>query len=97
MKIINNWLRKLQEKREARFRERIDRVYFHTDGHGNRFIKGHLYAVNDDVTGQKGGLTACLEDIGLDKAQSIVEHTRFEFETQKKSLAQSKEKPDSVP
>lgn len=80
--------RRIMEWRDRRFRQRIDRVYFHTDGHGNRFIQGHLYAIKDEDNGQSGGLTACLLDIGLDKVQSIVESTRLEFEEEKNSLSQ---------
>jgi hypothetical protein len=85
-----NVFSKFRKWREDRFRKRIDRVYFHEDGKGNRFIQGHLFAIKDEKTGQPGGLTACVEDIGLDKVQSIIEHTRLEFEKEKNSLSQLK-------
>ena len=51
-------LRRLRERSDRKFRERIDRVYFHVDEHGNRFIKGSLYAIKDEDTGAPGILCA---------------------------------------
>lgn len=50
--------RKWREYRDRKFVERIDKLYFHHDGHGNRFFKGCLYAVCDDVTDAPGVLSS---------------------------------------
>lgn len=47
-------LSRYRDYRDRKFRERIDRVYFHVDEHGNRFFKGSLYAVKDEETGAAG-------------------------------------------
>lgn len=51
---FHNLLCRYKDYRDRKFRERIDRVYFHVDEHGNRFIKGSLYAVKDEETGSAG-------------------------------------------
>lgn len=53
---------KYKNYRDRKFRERIDRVYFRTDGSGRRFISGSLFAVRDEKTGALGHLTACPTD-----------------------------------
>lgn len=58
MNIITKLLARYLERRDKKFRERIDRVYFHADKHGNRFIKGHLHVVYDEKTTAKGNVTA---------------------------------------
>ena len=68
MNIITKLLSRYQERRDKKFRERIDRVYFHVDEHGNRFIKGSLYAVKDEEPGASGILCANLDDT-LQKVQ----------------------------
>ena len=45
-----------RKRRDDRFRERIDRVYFRHDGDGLRYIDGHLVLVKDDKTGRDGNL-----------------------------------------
>lgn len=47
--------------RDRKFRECIDRVYFHVDEHGNRFIKSNLNAVYDEKTTAQGNFTAWLD------------------------------------
>lgn len=69
-------IKSIKAWRDKRFRERIDRVYFHTDGHGNRFIKGSLYAVADEETGQGGCLTANLQATLEDTLRDINEAPR---------------------
>ena len=54
-------LSKYKDYRDRKFRERIDRAYFHVDEHGNRFVKGHLHAVYDEKTKAKGNVTAWLD------------------------------------
>ena len=54
MNIITKLLARFRERSDKKFRERIDRVYFHHDGDGNRFFKGSLYAVKDEETGAAG-------------------------------------------
>ena len=51
---ITKLLARFRERSDKKFRERIDRVYFHHDGDGNRFFKGSLYAVKDEETGAAG-------------------------------------------
>lgn len=58
IKKILKYLRKLQERRDKKFIERIDRLYFQKDEHGNRFIKGQLHAVFDEDTKAIGRVTA---------------------------------------
>lgn len=56
------WIRipfkKYREYSDKKFRERVDRVYFNMDKHGNRFFKGRLHAFHDEVSGADGSLTA---------------------------------------
>lgn len=47
-----------RKRRDDRFRERIDRVYFRHNGDGLRYIDGHLVAVKDEKTGQEGNFVA---------------------------------------
>lgn len=61
MNIITKLIARFRERRDRKFRERIDRVYFHADEHGNRFIKGSLNAVYDEETKAKGNVTAWME------------------------------------
>lgn len=69
MNIITKLLARYKERRDKKFRERIDRIYFHHDGNGNRFIKGQLHAIYDDETNMPGGVSSSseysLEDIRL--------------------------------
>lgn len=51
-----NIFKQFRNWRDRRFRERIDRVYFRHDGHGNRFIGGSLHAVYDPEAKATGGL-----------------------------------------
>ena len=55
---VKRFLREIQERKDQKFREKIDRIYFNVDEHGNRFIKGQLHAVHDKDKGIDGGLTA---------------------------------------
>lgn len=48
--------RKYRDWRDRKFRQRIDRVYFHVDEHGNRFMQGAFHAVKDEETGAGGTL-----------------------------------------
>lgn len=67
MNIITKLLARFRERSDKKFRERIDRVYFHHDGDGNRFFKGQLHAIFDEKTNMPGGLSSSgvcsLEDI----------------------------------
>lgn len=60
-------LSRYRDYRDRKFRERIGRVYFHMDEHGNRFFKGSLYAVKDEETGAAGivcaNLTITLQEV----------------------------------
>lgn len=48
----------IRDRRDKRFRERIDRVYFRHDGKGVRYFDGLLVAVRDEDTGQYGGVVS---------------------------------------
>ena len=66
--------------RDRKFRERIDRVYFHVDEHGNRFFKGSLYAVKDEETGAAGIL--CVNPtITLQEVKSVEWGQSFDGES----------------
>lgn len=43
-----NLIKAYRRWRDQKFRERIDRVYFHADDHGNKEIKGQLF-INGDL------------------------------------------------
>lgn len=67
-----------REHRDKRFVERIDRLYFHHDGDGNRFFKGQLHAVFDEETKMPGGLSSSAEQSLLDIQQLLSSiHPRF--------------------
>lgn len=70
--------KRYRDYRDRKFRERIDRVYFHHDGDGNRFFKGQLHVVCDDDTNMPGGLSSSgeytIEDI---RSQLSNIHPRF--------------------
>lgn len=57
IRTIKSLVRAWKARRDRKFRERIDRVYFRHDGKGNRFIRGHLYVVFDPETMQRGNIT----------------------------------------
>lgn len=58
MNIITKLLARYRERRDKKFRERIDRVYFHADEYGNRFMEGSFFAVKDESTGASGIICA---------------------------------------
>lgn len=64
---FRSMLSRYRDYRDRKFRERIDRVYFHMNEHGNRFFKGSLYAVKDEETGAAGivcaNLTITLQEV----------------------------------
>lgn len=70
----------IRDKRDRRFRERIDRVYFRHDGKGVRYFDGLLVAVMDEKTGQYGGVVSggyiSLNDWG--KANSAGNYSDFQ-------------------
>ena len=45
-----------RNRRDEKFRERIDRVYFRHDGDGLRYMEGHLVMVRDEKCGINGNL-----------------------------------------
>lgn len=65
---FRNLLRRYKDCRDRKFRERIDRVYFHVDEHGNRFFKGSLYSIKDEETGS-GGVLCANPTITLDEVK----------------------------
>ena len=44
--------------RNRKFVEKIDKLYFHKDKQGNRFMKGTLLVVYDNKTGAYGNVMA---------------------------------------
>lgn len=72
MKILDLLLtlpRRYRDWRDKKFRQRIDRVYFHVDEHGNRFMQGAFHAVKDEETGA-GGILDCNPGVTLEKAKA---------------------------
>ena len=61
--------RKYRDWRDRKFRQRIDRVYFHVDEHGNRFMKGAFHAVKDEETGA-GGILCCNPGMTMEEAKA---------------------------
>lgn len=51
---IKNIIASYEKRRDDRFRERIDRVYFRHDGDGVRYIEGCLAVVRDSKADQDG-------------------------------------------
>lgn len=54
--IIKKIIASYKQRRDDRFRERIDRVYFRHDGDGLRYMDGHLVMVKDEKTGREGNV-----------------------------------------
>lgn len=71
---MKNLFKMYRDWRNRKFVEKIDKLYFHKDKQGNRFMKGTLLVVYDNKTGAYGNVMACLEE-DLDKTLSKV--TRF--------------------
>lgn len=63
IRTIKSLVRAWKARRDRKFRERIDRVYFRHDGKGNRFIRGHLYAEIDERASCPGEISA----LGINK------------------------------
>lgn len=70
--------KKWKEYRDRKFRERIDRIYFCTDGCGHRFMPDRIFAVRDEETGAPGQFTACPQDT-YDKVLSKLPEFEREF------------------
>ena len=71
--------------------EKIDKLYFHKDKQGNRFMKGTLLVVYDNKTGAYGNVMACLEE-DLDKTLSKVSQIRIQLQKEMKHYHDIKSK-----
>lgn len=58
--------------RDRKFRERIDRVYFHADEHGNKEMQGNLF-INGSLFVKDNVTIHCLSGNPLKKDNTIVE------------------------
>ena len=69
--------RKYRDWRDRKFRQRIDRVYFHVDEHGNRFMLGAFHAVKDEETGA-GGILCCNPGMTMEEAKAELKTLRVQ-------------------
>lgn len=56
--MIKKVIASYKKRRDDKFIERIDRVYFRHSGDGIRYVNGLLVAVKDEKTGRHGGLSS---------------------------------------
>ena len=73
------------------YHKKIDKLYFHKDKQGNRFMKGTLLVVYDNKTGAYGNVMACLEE-DLDKTLSKVSQIRIQLQKEMKHYHDIKSK-----
>lgn len=88
---MKNLFKMYRDWRNRKFVEKIDKLYFHKDKQGNRFMKGTLLVVYDNKTGAYGNVMACLEE-DLDKTLSKVSQIRIQLQKEMKHYHDIKSK-----
>lgn len=78
MNIITSLLSRYRERRDRKFRERIDRVYFQMDEYGNRYMKGFFFAVKDENSGAPG-IVCVNPTTTIEEAQKEVHEMRIKW------------------
>lgn len=88
---MKNLFKMYRDWKNRKFVEKIDKLYFHKDKQGNRFMKGTLLVVYDNKTGAYGNVMACLEE-DLDKTLSKVSQIRIQLQKEMKHYHDIKSK-----
>ena len=78
--------KRYRDCRDKKFRERIDRVYFHHDGDGNRFMEGAFHVVKDEKTGA-GGIICSNPDSTMEEAKDDLRQWDNRFDGEAKLVS----------